>query len=106
MGRTAATPRATARDHVSEEEGFCYTCHAGAPATKNIQGEFLTGTNTASAIYHHPVVNSEQPSGRPVECGSCHNAHVAQSDATPPTAPAASARLNRGDRVSVTNGAK
>ena len=105
-----AATLATAPDYATEEEGFCYVCHDGSPATKNIQAEFAKGTNnnatTPPTIYHHPVVNSQKPTGRSVECVSCHNAHVAQADAVAPTPPAAYASLMGVDRVSVTNGAK
>ncbi len=67
------TPPANAE----EEEGFCYTCHDGAPASTNIQGEFQKGANTAVRTFHHQVRDTEQSGGRVVECTSCHNPHQA-----------------------------
>jgi predicted CXXCH cytochrome family protein len=65
-----ASPAATPTNFSEEEEGFCYNCHDGSPASTNIQSEF-------AKTYHHPVVNSQQSGGRKVECTSCHNPHQA-----------------------------
>lgn len=92
-------------DSVSEQEGFCYNCHDGSPASTDVQAEFQKGTNTATQIFHHPVNNTQQPAGRPVECTDCHNPHRARADAAAPTAPTASNRLLGVSRVAVTNGA-
>ncbi len=64
-----------APDYVSEEEGACYVCHdATGPAGTNLEADF------AKAI-SHPVANSLQVVGRPVECEDCHNPHGAQGGA-------------------------
>jgi len=73
-----ASPAATSPDFAEEEEGFCYNCHDGSPASTNIQAEFAKGTN-GTDIFHHPVVDSEQGVGRTVECKDCHNPHEATS---------------------------
>ncbi len=62
---------------VAEEEGFCFTCHDGSPASTNVQAEFSKGTNTSTGTYHHPVNDGEQSGGRTVECTDCHNPHQA-----------------------------
>lgn len=62
-----------------DAEDLCFTCHDGSPATSNIRADIVKGTNTSTAIYHHPVKDSEQSSGRTVECISCHNPHRASS---------------------------
>ncbi len=60
-------------------ENLCFTCHDGSPASTNIRGEFLKGTNGA-VVYHHPIKDSEQGQyGRSVECVNCHNPHRATS---------------------------
>lgn len=69
VDRTGSTDPDTA-------ENLCFTCHDGSPASTNIKGEFEKGTNGTN-IYHHPVKDSEQTSGRVVECVSCHNPHRA-----------------------------
>lgn len=61
-----------------DAEDLCFTCHDGSPATSNVKTEIERGTNGTN-IYHHPVKDSEQPSGRYVECISCHNPHKATS---------------------------
>lgn len=62
-----------------DAEDLCFTCHDGSPASTNIGGEFLKGTNGAG-VYHHPVKDSEQAQyGRSVECVDCHNPHRATS---------------------------
>ena len=99
-GAAAVAPALT-----GEQEGFCYNCHDGTPASTDIQAEFQKGTNTATQIFHHPVAYADQSGSRTVECVSCHAAHVARPDAAAPVAPAASARLLGVSRVSVTNGA-
>ncbi len=60
------------------EEQLCYACHDGGTASTDIEGEELKGTN-GSLIYHHPVVDSEQSTGREVECSDCHSPHGATS---------------------------
>ncbi len=62
-----------------DAEDLCYTCHDGAPTT-NIMGEFAKGANTATNTFHHPVQDSEQLTGRSVECVDCHNPHRARAD--------------------------
>lgn len=52
-----------------QEENLCFTCHDGnGPAIKNVYTAF---TNKS----HHPVLASEQMTGRTVECLDCHNPH-------------------------------
>ena len=58
------------------EEALCFACHDGATASTDIEGEFAKGTN-GTDIYHHPVDDAEQSSGRTVECTDCHNPHAA-----------------------------
>ncbi len=60
----------------ADAEDLCYTCHDGDPATSNIRADFLKGSNGAE-IFHHPVMDSEQTTGRSVECIDCHNPHKA-----------------------------
>jgi len=67
------------RTDPDDAEDLCFTCHDGSPASTNIRGEFLKGTNGAE-IFHHPVVDSQQAAGRTVECVDCHNPHRARSD--------------------------
>lgn len=62
-----------------DAEDLCFTCHDGDPATTNLRNEFTKGTN-GTEIFHHPVMDSEQTSGRSVECVNCHNPHLARSD--------------------------
>ena len=55
------------------EEKQCFTCHGtNDPAVKLVQADF-------SKARHHPVLDSEQKVGRSVECGDCHNPHMAGS---------------------------
>lgn len=61
-----------------DAEDLCLTCHDGSPATSDIASEFAKGTNGTN-IYHHPVKDSEQSTGRSVECVNCHNPHKATS---------------------------
>ena len=65
---------ATGPDFAQQEEGLCFGCHDGSPASSDIQGEFNKGTNGAN-IFHHPVRDSEQSGGREAECTLCHNPH-------------------------------
>ncbi len=67
-----------ARTDPDDAEDLCYTCHDSDPASTNIRGEFLKGTN-GTDIFHHPVMDSEQTAGRSVECVDCHNPHKATS---------------------------
>ncbi|NOY24758.1 MAG: hypothetical protein GXP62_02705, partial [Oligoflexia bacterium] len=60
------------------EEQLCYSCHDGTTAATDIETQELTGTN-GTYIYHHPVLDSEQSTGRSVECTDCHNPHGATS---------------------------
>lgn len=68
----------TGRTDPDDAEDLCFTCHDGSPATSNVRADIIKGTN-ATDIYHHPVKDSEQSSGRTVECISCHNPHRATS---------------------------
>jgi predicted CXXCH cytochrome family protein len=60
------------------EEDLCYACHDGLTASTDIESEFAKGTSP-SAIFHHPVDDSEQIAGRVVECTGCHDPHYATS---------------------------
>ncbi|MCX6902728.1 MAG: cytochrome c3 family protein [Verrucomicrobia bacterium] len=69
-----------------QEENLCFTCHGtNGPAVKQVQLDF------AKAV-HHPVLDSQQAAGRPVECVNCHNAHMAQIGGHVYTTPATAAR--------------
>ena len=68
----------TSPDFAEEEEGFCYNCHDGSPASTDLETEFAKGVNGAD-IFHHPLGNSEQAAGRLVECVDCHDPHRASS---------------------------
>ncbi len=59
-----------------DAEDLCFTCHDGTPAATDIRGAFAKGTN-GTEIFHHPVTDSEQSTGRSVECVDCHNPHRA-----------------------------
>lgn len=76
------------------EEGLCYDCHDGSPASKDVKAEF-------NRTYRHPVAaqggvhfptesyqsgNPDQPA-RHAECADCHNPHAAKKDASPPARP-------------------
>lgn len=70
----------------ADSEDLCFTCHDGAPATSNVRGDFLKGSNDLAAspntdVFHHPVNDSEQDvaAGRSVECVDCHNPHRASA---------------------------
>ena len=56
----------------NEEEGFCYKCHDGSVANRNIKTEF-------GYTSHHMVSDTEQFKGTVgrgvVECANCHNPH-------------------------------
>jgi predicted CXXCH cytochrome family protein len=63
-----------------DAEDLCFACHTPAgSATTDLQAEFNKGTN-GSNIFHHPVKDSEQSTGRSVECVDCHNPHKARAD--------------------------
>jgi predicted CXXCH cytochrome family protein len=68
----------------ADAEDLCFTCHDSAPATSDVRGDFLKGSNDLSAapnadVFHHPISDVEQNSaaGRSVECVDCHNPHRA-----------------------------
>ena len=63
----------------ADAEDLCFTCHDGSPAGTDIRGEFQKGTN-GTEVFHHPVSDPEQTSGRSVECVNCHNPHRARPD--------------------------
>lgn len=67
------------RSDADDAEDLCYTCHDSTPSQTNIRADFLKGTN-GTQIYHHPVADSQQASGRSVECRDCHNPHKARAD--------------------------
>lgn len=69
---------ATGRTDPSTAENLCFTCHDGSPAATDVRAQFNKGTN-GTDVFHHPVNDSEQSSGRAVECVSCHNPHRATS---------------------------
>ena len=50
------------------EETMCGNCHTEV-------GEM----NNANTPTHHHVVDSEQGTGRPVECATCHEPHVVKN---------------------------
>jgi predicted CXXCH cytochrome family protein len=60
---------------VDYQENLCFTCHdTNGPAVENVRDDFYKS-------YHHPVQNSEQFTGRSVECTDCHNPHKALANA-------------------------
>lgn len=61
-----------ADDPMKEQERFCYECHAGSPATVDIQAQFALTS-------HHRITSTEQTSGIQLECLSCHNPHTNNS---------------------------
>jgi predicted CXXCH cytochrome family protein len=95
---------------VEHEENFCYTCHDGSPAAKNIRANF-------TKAYRHPValdgLHTTTEDGIPArygttnrhsECTDCHNIHQLTPDyTTNAAAPYASAALKGVSRVSVNN---
>ncbi len=99
----------------SREEKLCVVCHDGSPAAKNVKAEFAkTYRHTAGTVAgKHDAAEDGTASNygaspannRHAECVDCHNPHLAKADSTPPTAPAASNRLQGVGRVAVINGA-
>jgi predicted CXXCH cytochrome family protein len=70
----------------ADAEDMCYTCHDGSPLTNsNIQADF-------AKTIHHPVKDTEQTTGRSVECRDCHSIHKARAGAHNYAATATSTR--------------
>jgi predicted CXXCH cytochrome family protein len=69
----------TGRSDPDDAEDLCLTCHdPDGPATSDIKTDIEKGGN-GTDIFHHPVRDSEQATGRTVECVDCHNPHEATS---------------------------
>lgn len=91
-------PHGSSGPSLSRQEDTCYGCHnADTPNTNpdepfvatEIHYAFTAAANvyapsgsTRLTLYHHPVGDADQADGRKVECASCHNAHLADRDAS------------------------
>lgn len=71
-----------------EQEGFCFTCHDGSPATSNIASLFAIAINwvqEATGLSANPNLNdrhdvqhaAQTRSAAKIECVNCHNPHEA-----------------------------
>ena len=78
----------TPPDNTEEQEGFCYKCHDGSPASSDIENEFtmvrettptnyqVTAEGGGSANQRHDVLwDDQQNSNGYIECNSCHLPH-------------------------------
>lgn len=96
---------------VDREENLCYTCHDGAPVTKDIRSLFTksfkhpiatAGIHSAAEAGDPSAYGASPANNRHAECADCHDPHQARSGYLSPAT--SSYRIGRVGRIKVTNG--